>query len=584
MYCPVLTMTDDPAARLITSITPNPSPGSDQGLGLVREWVSQCNENHRGTCCRSPDLQSLLPRRVIDIGDGHNLRLYERSPGEQGCYTALSYCWGGSQGFQTSKSTTDAMISGFTVINLPKTMQDAVAITKAIGVKYIWIDCLCIIQDVPSDKSYEFSQMANIYKGAYLTICATRAESVDDGFLINEADELTGLWRGLVPLNYRVPDSEAQTMQDALSSRAEKGKIWLLDEDELWKSAWSFATARRGWCLQEHILSPRFLSYGRWPTWRCRKATWTDGGYYHSSSNMRDDTETLENRLVDMIFDETTQSEDCSPGFDVFRMTQLYQAWYALVHDYSKRKIGHSCDILPAIGGLAAEFSRLTGHQYLAGLWDKNILHDLMWFTKVREWSRRTPEWRAPSWSWASVDAVITYGKITADSKPLSTVRRCTVTPKDPLSIFGEVSMGNIEIRGPFSSVKAVNVNGVLKEQAKAPARPKVDREDDWFSKMMNHVVDSSGTNHVNPETHKVDDSPVLEDPVYALITFSRDWTFERNGKRVKDICYSGLFLCKAESHDILECYQRVGMFANESKEWLDQKSVPWNEESVVII
>lgn len=51
------------------------------------------------------------------------------------------------------------------------------------------------------------------------------------------------------------------------------------------------------------------------------------------------------------------------------------------------------------IGGIEAEFSRLTGHQYLAGLWDKNILHNLMWFTKVRERSRWTHEWRAPSWS-----------------------------------------------------------------------------------------------------------------------------------------------------------------------------------------
>lgn len=246
-----------------------------------------------------------LPRRVIDIGNGHTLRLCERSPGDQGCYTALRYCWGGSQGFQASKSTIDGMRSGFTVINLPKTMRDAVAITKAIGVKYIWIDCLCIIQDIPSDKSYEFSQMENIYKGAYLTIRATRVENVDDDFLINGEDELTGLCKGLVPLNYRVPGGEAETIQDAFSSQAQKGKIWLLDEDENWRSVWSFATARRGWCLQEQLLSPRFLSYGRRLTWRCRKATWADVGFYHSPSNIRDNTETLENRLVDMIFDET---------------------------------------------------------------------------------------------------------------------------------------------------------------------------------------------------------------------------------------------------------------------------------------
>lgn len=182
------------------------------------------------------------------------------------------------------------------------------------------------------------------------------------------------------------------------------------------------------------------------------------------------------------------------------------------------------------------------------------------------------------------MDAVITYGKVTADSKPLSTVRQCTVTPKDPLSVFGEVSMGGIEIRGPFSLVKARDVNRLLEEQAKAPVRPKVDRDGDWFSKMMRRLVDASGTNYVDPETYKVNDSPLIQDAVYALITFSRDWTFERKGKRVKDICYSGLFLCRSESHNFPESFKRVGVFANEAKEWLDQRSVPWEEKNVLII
>lgn len=583
-YEPVLTITDNPSATLISSFTPNPSPGSDEALDLVKQWVNECNEKHEGVCCKSPDFMAPLPRRVIDVGDGHSLRLYERSSGERGCYTTLSYCWGGSQRFQTSTYTVDAMRSGFVVTDLPKTMQDAVAITKAIGVRYIWIDCLCIIQDIPTDLSYEFSQMANIYKGSYLTICATRAENVDNGFLLNEADESTGLWKGLVPLTFWVPDQKAKTSKELAESPAQEGKVWLLDEDKSWKSIWSFATSRRGWCLQEQLLSPRFLSYGRWPTWRCRKATWTDGGYYHSPSNMRDDTETLENLLVDMIFDETSQPDDCSPVLDVFRTTQLYQAWYALVHDYSRREIGLPCDKLPAIGGMAAEFSRLTGHRYLAGLWDKNILHDLMWFTKAREWSQRPVEWRAPSWSWASVNAVITYGRITADSKPLSTVRKCNVSPKDPLSIFGEIVDGVIEVKGPFSLVELQDSNTTLEEQSKAPIRPKidVDGDGDWFLKMMRHSVDASGTNEVNPETHRVPDAPKLEGQVYALITFSRDWTVETKGRRVKDVCYSGLFLKKSDK--IPGYFERVGMFANEATEWLDQNPRPWKEEIIQII
>ncbi|KAJ5380423.1 uncharacterized protein N7496_002851 [Penicillium cataractarum] len=570
------------AAIGLSSRTPNASPGSDNAFNLINEWTTYCNENHKDTCLRSSGFQSDLPRRVIDISNGQSLKLYEPPRGEKGIYTALSYCWGGSQAFQTTISTLDAMRLGFEMSMLPKTMRDAILVTQKLGVKYIWIDCLCIIQDIPSDKSYEFSQMAKTYKGSYLTICATRAGSVDEGFLIDMADKSTGLWKGLIPLAYRLPDSTATTIEEAASlPGSQMGKIWLHDDYDDWQTSFTFPTTRRGWCLQEQLLSPRFLSYGRWPTFRCRKSTFADGGYYYSPASIRDATETLENRMVDMLFD-SPQSSNLSSGLDMFSTTQLYQAWYAFIHDYSRREIGRPCDRLPAIGGIAAEVSRLTGHRYLAGLWQDNILHDLMWFTKVHELSRQTQQWRAPSWSWASVDCTVSYGNITADSKPMATVRKCTVILTDSSSPFGEVSEASLEIKGLFTELKTKNVNDLLKKQSRAPIRRKNGDGAEWHKLMTRHGIDVHGANVVNRETHEIKEDPPLEGQVYGLIMFTRDWRLDQKGNKVNELCYSGLFLQKAK--DSLGYLKRVGSFANEAEPWLDQKLNPWKEKSVVIV
>ncbi|KAL3431738.1 heterokaryon incompatibility protein-domain-containing protein [Aspergillus tetrazonus] len=429
---------DDPVGRIISSRTPNPSSSSEESFRVVKGWISDCNQKHPN-CLQDPKSRSVLPRRLIEIGENGFLKLREASLGEQGQYVALSYCWGGSQKFQTTKATIAERRNGFSIADLPKTIRDAIQVTQSIGLRYIWVDSLCIVQDDLPDKAQDIARMANVYKESYLTISASRASDAEEGFLSDNADKSTGLWKGLIPVDYWVRSPTASTTQKALSHPGEKGTLWLLDESDGVRELCQTSTSLRGWCLQEHILSPRLLSYGRWPTWRCRETTDADGGFYTSETRMRDITGTLEHRLLDILFH--FRRTRCSPqGVDMFTMTQLYQCWYAVVHDFSKRMISVSSDRFPAIGAIASEISELTGSGYMAGLWEQNMLHDLMWSTKATEWACRPPEWRAPSWSWASVDSTITYCNITADSTPLATVRDCKCNVKYPAAPFGEPS------------------------------------------------------------------------------------------------------------------------------------------------
>ena len=66
---------------------------------------------------------------------------------------------------------------------MSQNLQDAVVVTRLLGLRYLWIDSLCIIQDSKSDWEEEGSKMDQVYKNAYVTLAATSATTSHDGFL-----------------------------------------------------------------------------------------------------------------------------------------------------------------------------------------------------------------------------------------------------------------------------------------------------------------------------------------------------------------------------------------------------------------
>jgi hypothetical protein len=97
--------------------------------------------------------------------------------GCRGHYVALSHCWG-TLGKHPLRTTTDNLqehISGISWSTLPKTFQDALKITRELGIDYIWIDSLCIVQDSEEDWRQESREMGLIYERARVTIAAAGA-------------------------------------------------------------------------------------------------------------------------------------------------------------------------------------------------------------------------------------------------------------------------------------------------------------------------------------------------------------------------------------------------------------------------
>jgi hypothetical protein len=394
--------------------------------------------------------------------------------------------------------------------------------------------------------------------------------------LQDQADSTTGLWKSLFPLSYPIPNRDASSVTEAFEMPKHAiGTLWLMEESLRAKGYQIYRdpVSRRAWVLQERILSPRMLYYGRSLFWQCNSAQHSHGG---NDSQMREVLGPVAGRTSHAILEFPDAHTSQLAAIDLFRMRQLFQSWYQTVSDYSRRQLSVSNDKLLAIAGIAAEVSRVTGARYAEGLWQNNFLHDLMWTTNPNEHLSRPEVWRAPSWSWASVDSPISYEAITEDSTTEAKVLTCTVRLLLDDAPFGEVREGKIEISGPFTQVNYEYLTSLLQDRALAPSPPESNDIMEW----NNAILEFIAKKRVGKDT--VDDTVArLPETTYCIITFSRPWSMQKNPeKRVDRSCYSGLLLTEvAPGH-----FERVGAFVNEGYEWLRLGVPPWARQTITLI
>jgi Heterokaryon incompatibility protein (HET) len=223
-----------------------PETGGELHFNLLREWLRDCNETHsdHGMACNA---DNELPTRVLDVGDVENQiqpRLYRPKKDEKGRYIALSHCWGESQLISTKTASIEAHYEAIKWNDLPKTFQDAVVVTGKLGIRFLWIDSLCIIQDDPDDWLREAKCMEKVFASAYCTIAASSAKNSTEGFLIPR------------------PVKQAVRLADNVYA-CEVGQNFDHDIE-------SAVLNQRGWVLQERALSPRTIHFTATQTyWEC---------------------------------------------------------------------------------------------------------------------------------------------------------------------------------------------------------------------------------------------------------------------------------------------------------------------------
>lgn len=128
---------------------------------------------------------------------------------------------------------------------LSRTFQDAMSLTRALGFDCIWIDSLCIIQDSVDDWVHEEAHMGDIYQHAVLTIGASGAENGDQSLFSRH-------WARVVRQTYR-------GWPTGLSATSITAHEAFDERDFLILSCKLLSPRTRGWCLQEELLSTRFV-------------------------------------------------------------------------------------------------------------------------------------------------------------------------------------------------------------------------------------------------------------------------------------------------------------------------------------
>jgi len=324
-------------------------------------------------------------------------------------YVALSYCWGGRTPLRTTWENLKSHIRSLSSQDLPQTFVDAIAVTSALGVKYIWIDSICIVQDSEQDWAEQSACMAKIYENAYVTISADAAEDSFAGFLRPPARVI----RPTFSVPYSTTDENGQELHGEIRVR-ERGKLaimlpyhdWLTQEDpkanksdlmsspEAKEAYWGPQSrlSTRGWVFQERCLAPRTLHFGSSEmAYECRSICTCEC----SATSVRPvrNTSLLKQPIANLSLEENRTH------------------WRNLiVQEYSRLSFTFASDRLIALSGLAEATYRLRSEdEYLTGLWRKTLCWDWLWRSRPVKQSKRIPSYIAPSWSWASITGAVMY-------------------------------------------------------------------------------------------------------------------------------------------------------------------------------
>ncbi|CAF3446156.1 unnamed protein product [Fusarium graminearum] len=289
--------------------------------------------------------------------------------------------------------------------DFPKTIQDAIKITRRMGIRYLWVDAVCIIQPdddgETKDWQKESANMANYYSNAYCCIAASSAEDSSEGILVERPVGRFPFieWRNRGGRVLQSPHSSRRLFRNPL--------------------------LERGWCLQEWILSPRILHWTRnGLIWQCKEGfLWESQSGFHGTypEHFSDPLGKYVRSSIECPFDMGITSEPRTEIWQILETTKdraLGYHWSELVYCYSQMNLTKPGDRLAAIQGIATYLPDRYKVDYFAGIFHHKLLDGLLWVTVPGEgYSTKTEGF--PSWSWASCRGTIRMRSIpNAESTP----------------------------------------------------------------------------------------------------------------------------------------------------------------------
>ena len=367
-------------------------------------WIVNCSVNHQ-RCSRTPLQTDPKPSRVISVGyenDFSDIKVcLARNLPSNFSYVTLSHCWGP---IDLSLKLTRLLESDFQEQipwdPLPLTFRNAIMFTRrlnaALGIQYIWIDALCIVQDSKEDWMKEATNMANIYRYSFCNLAASVGPDSRFG-LFWESDpyaahicvieaKINGIKSGFFDVhNYE--SYETDVKNSVLESRA--------------------------WVLQEVLLAPRIIYFTphQW-IWECSQIC---ASHRAPTQNLIGDRRQFFNTGACSVTQTGSKTE---LEFSLHSDYELYRIWMNSVNAFTSRNLTQPRDKLVAISGLAKDIHArfISKDKYIVGLWRCHLLLHMLWKVSHGKITSRPQPYRAPTWSWASVEGTIYNHRTTLET------------------------------------------------------------------------------------------------------------------------------------------------------------------------
>ena len=431
--------------------------GSPSSLQVAKGWLDQCvatetsghahgdsGQNATKSLMDNSDkdlgaspFRTKRPTRLLEIHRHHDSDLpgstvkLINTYGGVYPYAALSYCWGNQSGiWLTETNTIEQHLRGIERSSLPATINDAVDIVAALGIEYLWVDALCIIQDSEDDWKVESAKMGEIYQGGLLTIAASKSASSDDGcFNTNRAHGRT-VFSDYINVQGRLKDGSASNLyfERFINSVVE------LKTGRFGIDIQGSPLSQRAWTYQEQVLSSRILYFA-------------ESQLYWECDHCRLSEDNLPQAHAEREYPVLTFSNSST-------MESTGNEWYrGAVQTYSKRRLTYQRDKLTAISAVAKATYLKRRVAYVAGLWEDSMIRGLGWYRSSP--GKKEKDVPCPSWSWASQHSGVLYdmggpvggvSQFISESPTLPQVLSFDVETEET-NPFGDVSNGHITLR-----------------------------------------------------------------------------------------------------------------------------------------
>ncbi|OWY56227.1 HET-like protein [Alternaria alternata] len=362
-----------------------PEPEGAARFALLRTWLEWCDTNH---ACNRENVkpQRASPTRLVYVGhvDPEVLCLYLLEEANGVKYTALSHRWGNdppskdNPRYCTTDGNIAARLNSFSLSELPKTFQDAVRVTRELGIEYLWIDSLCIIQWNPEDWKREAGRMEDVFALAYCTIAATSAVDSNAGFLARNAR------------------TEYMRVQDTTGHQV----CICIHMDDFEKDVQEAELNKRAWVMQERVLAKRTIHFSANQTY------WECGEGVHCENLTKMDSSFRKNYfLLDPSFPDRLLKSGKSRTVEFIHF---------LFENYSKRGLTKPTDRRVAASGLEARIAGALHCNSKHGIFEKYLHRNLLWQTLDKQTERitYTNDQEVPSWSWMACSGGIEFMEI----------------------------------------------------------------------------------------------------------------------------------------------------------------------------